>query len=64
MAIASFFAVAVSAHGNITSPQARLAGSAMAALCGADAVAAVQADGTIPVEDLGAISADCKYTRP
>lgn len=64
VAIASFFAVAASAHGNITSPPARVAGSAMAQLCGANAVAAVEADGTISVEDLGTVGADCQYLRP
>lgn len=62
---ASLFAAAVSAHGNITSPPARLAGPAMAALCGQDAVDTVNADPTIPLEDVTAASTQCKWNiRP
>lgn len=57
---ASLFAAAVSAHGNITSPPARQAGAAMAAVCGQDAVDTVNADPTIPLEDVTAASAQCK----
>lgn len=60
VAAVSIFAAAVSAHGNITSPPARQAGTAMATLCGQTAVDNVNADPTIPIEDLGTINADCK----
>jgi predicted carbohydrate-binding protein with CBM5 and CBM33 domain len=60
---ASLFAAAVSAHGNITSPPARQAGAAMAALCGQAAVDTVNADPTIPLEDVTATSAQCKFSR-
>jgi hypothetical protein len=52
--IASFalFAATVLAHGNITSPPARLPGPAMEQLCGAAAVAAINADGTGPLENI------------
>jgi len=54
---ATLLAATVSAHGNITSPPARLPGPGMLAACGQQAVASVQADGTIPLEDvLGALS--------
>jgi hypothetical protein len=42
----------VSAHGNITSPPARLTGPAMLAACGQTAVSNVDADPTIPLEDV------------
>lgn len=60
IAVASFFAAAASAHGNITSPPARQAGVAMATLCGQTAVDNVNADPTIPIEDLGTTNAGCK----
>lgn len=53
VAAASYIA-AVSAHGNLTSPPARQAGAAMAALCGQTAVDTVNSDPTIPIEDLPA----------
>ncbi|POS73913.1 hypothetical protein DHEL01_v207696 [Diaporthe helianthi] len=56
---ASLFAAAVSAHGNITSPPARQAGAAMAVVCGQDAVDTVNADPTIPLEDVTSASAQC-----
>lgn len=59
--VASFFVAAVSAHGNITSPPARQAGAAMATICGQEAVTNVNADPTIPIEDLGTINAGCKW---
>lgn len=52
------FAASVSAHGNITSPPARLPGAAMAAACGQDAVDAVLADGTGPIENIPAVGCD------
>lgn len=58
--VASFFVAAVSAHGNITSPPARQAGATMAAVCGQEAVAAVNSDPTIPIENLGTVNAGCK----
>lgn len=57
---ASLFAAAVSAHGNITFPPARQAGAAMAAVCGQDAVDTINADPTIPLEDVTAASTQCK----
>jgi len=48
------------AHGNITSPAARLPGSAMRAACGAGAFAAVMADGTTPLEDVPTTAATPK----
>ncbi|KAG8164907.1 hypothetical protein KVR01_005182 [Diaporthe batatas] len=56
---ASLFAAAVSAHGNITSPPARQAGAAMAAVCGQDAVDTVNSDPTIPLEDVTAATTQC-----
>lgn len=53
-----------SAHGNITSPPARQAGAAMAALCGQAAVDTVNADPTAPIENLPAealASAECTF---
>lgn len=58
----SILTAQVSAHGNITSPPARQAGAAMAALCGQAAVDTVNADPTAPIENLPAealASADC-----
>ncbi|KAM7222706.1 hypothetical protein V8F06_001893 [Rhypophila decipiens] len=49
----------VSAHGNITSPPARLPGPAMAQACGQQAVNKVLQDGTIPLENLLPASASC-----
>lgn len=57
---ASLFAAAVSAHGNITFPPARQAGAAMAAVCGQDAVDTINADPTIPLEDVTAASTQCE----
>ncbi|KAL1871897.1 hypothetical protein Daus18300_004531 [Diaporthe australafricana] len=56
---ASLFAAAVSAHGNITSPPARQAGAAMAAVCGQTAVDTINTDPTIPLEDVTAGSTEC-----
>ncbi|KAF2661024.1 hypothetical protein K491DRAFT_648331 [Lophiostoma macrostomum CBS 122681] len=54
------FASTVLAHGNITSPPARQPGAAMQKVCGADAVAAVLADGTGPLENIPSSgSANC-----
>lgn len=60
--VASVFVAAVSAHGNLTSPPARQAGAAMATICGQGAVDSVNADPTIPIEDLGTINAGCKWS--
>ncbi|KAF3014268.1 hypothetical protein E8E14_011111 [Neopestalotiopsis sp. 37M] len=57
---AALLVMGASAHGNITSPPARLPGAAMAAACGAQAVASVEADGTIPLESVSAASAACQ----
>lgn len=62
IAVTAFFTAAVSAHGNITSPAARQAGVAMATVCGQTAVDNVNADPTIPIEDLGTVNAGCKCT--
>ncbi len=51
-AVAAALAATVSAHGNITSPPARVPGPAMVAACGQQAVDAVLKDGTIPLEDV------------
>jgi len=51
---------AVAAHGNIISPAVRGPGPAMKAACGAQAVAAVTADPTTPLEDVTAQGASCK----
>jgi hypothetical protein len=56
---AAFLVASVSAHGNITSPQARLPGPAMLAACGSTAVAAVESDGTIPLEDVTSPASTC-----
>ncbi|CAK7217281.1 hypothetical protein SCUCBS95973_003094 [Sporothrix curviconia] len=59
-AVISRLAVSVSAHGNITSPPARLTGPGMVAACGQTAVDAVLKDGTIPLEDVTSPSAGCQ----
>lgn len=59
VAAISAFVAAASAHGNITSPAARQAGVAMAAACGQTAVDNVNADPTIPIEDLGTVDSGC-----
>jgi hypothetical protein len=55
----SVLAVTVSAHGNITSPPARLPGPAMAAACGQQNVNLVLRDGTIPLESFANTPATC-----
>lgn len=57
---ATFLAATVSAHGNVTSPPARLPGAGMAQACGQSAVDSVLADGTIPLENLVGVPASCK----
>ncbi|EJT82173.1 hypothetical protein GGTG_02147 [Gaeumannomyces tritici R3-111a-1] len=59
LAVFSFLAAQVSAHGNLTSPAARLPGPAMARACGQAAVSTVLADGTTPIENLGTVPATC-----
>ncbi|KAI1854242.1 hypothetical protein JX265_000648 [Neoarthrinium moseri] len=49
-----------SAHGNITSPPARLPGPAMQAACGAQAISNVESDATIPLEDVFGTTAACQ----
>ncbi|KAH8913040.1 hypothetical protein BR93DRAFT_127018 [Coniochaeta sp. PMI_546] len=57
---AAFLAATVSAHGNITSPPARLTGPGMVKACGQSAVDNVLADGTIPLEDVFNALPSCK----
>ncbi|KAK4466200.1 hypothetical protein QBC42DRAFT_293563 [Cladorrhinum samala] len=52
-------AATVSAHGNITSPPARLPGQAMVAACGQAAVDSVLRDGTLPIESVVNPAASC-----
>lgn len=61
---ASLFAAAVSAHGNVTSPPARIAAAATAKVCGQAVVDLTDADGTIPLESLAAAPATCKSSTP
>lgn len=62
--VAATAAGMVSAHGNITSPPARLPGPAMVQACGQDAVDKVLQDGTIPLESLLPASASCASSNP
>ncbi|KAF1828348.1 hypothetical protein BDW02DRAFT_574946 [Decorospora gaudefroyi] len=48
----SLFTTTILAHGNITSPPARLPGPSMSSICGPAAVAAINADGTGPLENI------------
>ncbi|ORY67281.1 uncharacterized protein BCR38DRAFT_482904 [Pseudomassariella vexata] len=57
---AALLVAGASAHGNITSPPARIPGPAMAAACGDAAVANVEADGTIPLENVLPTGASCQ----
>lgn len=50
----------VAAHGNITSPAARLPGPAMEAACGAQAISTVEADPTTPLENLSTAPSTCE----
>lgn len=59
-AVLSLWAVSAAAHGNITSPPARLTGPAMVAACGQTAVNAVLKDGNIPLEDVLQPAAGCR----
>lgn len=60
LAIVSSLVATVFAHGNITSPPARLPGAAMAKACGQQAVSSILADGTAPLENLqGTVPATC-----
>lgn len=52
LSVVALLAATVSAHGNLTSPPARLTGPAMVTACGQSAVANVDADPTIPLEDV------------
>ncbi|KAH8841225.1 hypothetical protein MCOR01_007895 [Pyricularia oryzae] len=61
LAIVSALVATVLAHGNITVPPCRLAGAAMAKACGQAGVSAVQADGTIPLEDVKVTGANCMF---
>ena len=58
--VATLLAATVSAHGNVTSPPARLPGPAMVQACGQTATGAVMADGTTPLEDVKDPLASCK----
>ncbi|KAI6256661.1 hypothetical protein MCOR14_001934 [Pyricularia oryzae] len=62
LAIVSALVATVLAHGNITVPPCRLAGAAMAKACGQAGVSAVQADGTIPLEDVKVTGANCNLS--
>ncbi|PHH61828.1 hypothetical protein CDD81_7931 [Ophiocordyceps australis] len=53
-------AAAVAAHGMIREPPARATGPAMVKACGKQAVASVDADDTIPLEDVVAPLSTCK----
>lgn len=53
------YIAAVAAHGKIVSPPARAVGPAMTASCGSAAVAAVNSDDTIPLEDVVSPAASC-----
>lgn len=61
--LAASLVATVSAHGNVTSPPARLPGAGMAQACGQSAVDSVLADGTIPLENLVGVPATCKRTN-
>ncbi|KAK4227150.1 hypothetical protein QBC38DRAFT_199732 [Podospora fimiseda] len=52
-------AAAVSGHGNITSPPARLPGPAMVEACGQAAVDSVLADGGLPIESVVDPASSC-----
>ncbi|KAB5540227.1 hypothetical protein GE09DRAFT_1175912 [Coniochaeta sp. 2T2.1] len=56
----ALLAATVSAHGNVTSPLARLTGPGMVKACGQSAVDNVLADGTIPLEDVFNALPSCK----
>ncbi|KAF2179486.1 hypothetical protein K469DRAFT_674017 [Zopfia rhizophila CBS 207.26] len=57
---ATLFTTSAFAHGNVTSPPARLPGPAMRQACGAGAVSAVQSDFTGPLENIPSNGApDC-----
>jgi hypothetical protein len=56
----SALAATVAAHGNITSPPARVPGPAMQQACGQTAVQNVLSDGTIPLEDVFDAAPTCK----
>jgi hypothetical protein len=58
--VAAALVATVSAHGNVTSPPARVPGPAMVAACGQTAVDAVLADGTTPLEDVTGALPSCK----
>ncbi|KAH6691549.1 hypothetical protein F5X68DRAFT_252579 [Plectosphaerella plurivora] len=57
---AAFFAAAVSAHGNVLTPEPRQPGPAMVAACGQANVNAVLADPSIPLENFQNVPATCK----
>lgn len=54
-------AATVSAHGNITSPPARLPGRAMVEACGQAAVDSVLSDGGLPIESVVNPAASCGF---
>ncbi|KAI6360626.1 hypothetical protein MCOR25_006711 [Pyricularia grisea] len=59
LAVVSALVATVIAHGNLTSPPARLTGPAMVKACGQTGVSAIEADGTIPLEDVEVTGASC-----
>jgi hypothetical protein len=58
---ASLLIASVNAHGNVTTPFARLPGPAMVKACGQAAVDSILADGTLPLESVSQPLATCKY---
>lgn len=61
LAIVSALVATVLAHGNVIVPPTRLAGAAMAKACGQAGVSAIQADNTIPLEDVKVTGANCMF---
>jgi len=55
---AALLTTLVSAHGNVTFPPARLPGAATIAACGQEAVNALLADATAPIENIPAVGCD------
>ncbi|KAL1836022.1 hypothetical protein VTK73DRAFT_5227 [Phialemonium thermophilum] len=60
---AAWLAATASAHGNVTSPPARLPGPGMVQACGQPAVDAVLQDGTLPLEDVLDVLPSCTWSR-
>ncbi|KAK0718000.1 hypothetical protein B0T26DRAFT_310140 [Lasiosphaeria miniovina] len=60
MLAAAALVATASAHGNITSPPARLPGAAMVKACGQAAVNSILAEGTLPLESVASPLASCQ----